>query len=106
MTQEPHTRRRFLVNAAATAAAATATASVVPRHVLGENQLPPSEMKNRNYKDVRTAAAVLGESQVNFRLGLARQRTRTYPLDSMDFIMMDLERRTTTTGTRTGARAT
>ena len=49
-------------------------------------------MRNRNYKDVRTATAVLGESQVNFRLGLARQRTRTYPLDSMDFIMMDLER--------------
>jgi len=49
-------------------------------------------MNNRNYKSVRTAAAVLGESQLKFRIGLARQRTQSYPLDSMDFIMMDLER--------------
>ncbi len=33
----------------------------------------------------------LSESQVRFRLELARQRTETYPLD-MDFIMIDLER--------------
>jgi len=46
----------------------------------------------RNYKNVRTAAAVLGESQLKFRLGLARQRTQLHPLDSMNFIMMDLER--------------
>ena len=31
-------------------------------------------------------------SQVDFRIGLARTRTASYPLDSMDFIMMDLER--------------
>ena len=49
-------------------------------------------MSTHNYRDVRTATAVLGKSQVDFRMGLARQRTRTYPLDSMDFIMMDLER--------------
>jgi hypothetical protein len=35
---------------------------------------------------------LLSRSQIKFRLGLARQRTRAYPLDSMDFIMMDLER--------------
>ncbi len=34
----------------------------------------------------------LAPSQLSFRLGLARTRTTTYPLDSMDFIMMDLER--------------
>lgn len=35
---------------------------------------------------------MLSESQIKFRIGLARQRTASYPLDSMDFIMMDLER--------------
>ncbi|MBM3240443.1 hypothetical protein FJZ31_29520 [Candidatus Poribacteria bacterium] len=44
------------------------------------------------YKQKTTALPDLGESQLRFRLGLVRQRTRTYPLDSMDFIMMDLER--------------
>ena len=45
-----------------------------------------------SYKDVTLSMPLLSRSQVKFRLGLARQRTRTYPLDSMDFIMMDLER--------------
>jgi len=31
-------------------------------------------------------------SQLAFRIGLARDRTTRYPLDSLDFIMMDLER--------------
>ena len=35
---------------------------------------------------------LLSESQLSFRIGLARTRTVSYPLDSMDFIMMDLER--------------
>jgi hypothetical protein len=34
----------------------------------------------------------LAPSQLSFRLGLARTRTSAYPMDSMDFIMMDLER--------------
>ena len=34
----------------------------------------------------------LAESQLAFRLGLARQRTASYPCDRMDFIMLDLER--------------
>lgn len=33
-----------------------------------------------------------GRSQLGFRIGLARTRTTVYPLDSMDFVMMDLER--------------
>jgi hypothetical protein len=44
------------------------------------------------YNGVGLARPQLGDSQWRFRLGLVRQRTRTYPLDSMDFIMMDLER--------------
>jgi len=34
----------------------------------------------------------LASSQLSFRIGLARKRTSSYPLDSMDFIMLDLER--------------
>ena len=34
----------------------------------------------------------LARSQLSFRIGLARTRTSSYPMDSMDFIMMDLER--------------
>ena len=34
----------------------------------------------------------LFDSQVSYRLDLARKRTTQYPLDSMDFILMDLER--------------
>ena len=45
-----------------------------------------------DYKKVTLSSPLLSPSQTKFRLGLVRQRTRTYPLDSMDFIMMDLER--------------
>lgn len=44
------------------------------------------------YKNLTLSSPLLSDSQIKFRLGLVRQRTRTYPLDSMDFIMMDLER--------------
>lgn len=44
------------------------------------------------YSNVVVSEPRLAESQIRFRLGLVRQRTRTYPLDSMDFVMMDLER--------------
>jgi hypothetical protein len=35
---------------------------------------------------------LLASSQLGFRLGLARTRMSSYPLDSLDFVMMDLER--------------
>ncbi len=44
------------------------------------------------YKNVTLSSPVLADSQLKFRLGLVRQRTRSYPLDSLDFIMIDLER--------------
>jgi len=34
----------------------------------------------------------LAPSQLSFRIGLARTRMASYPCDSMDFVMMDLER--------------
>jgi len=54
-----------------------------------------SEVKGRKMPTYRNAAVsrpVMADSQIRFRMGLVRQRTRSYPLDSMDFIMMDLER--------------
>jgi hypothetical protein len=44
------------------------------------------------FKNVTLSTPSLSPSQLKFRLGLVRQRTQAYPLDSMDFIMMDLER--------------
>lgn len=41
---------------------------------------------------VALSKPLLGDCQLAFRIGLARQRTASYPCDSMDFIMMDLER--------------
>ena len=35
---------------------------------------------------------LLYNSQLKFRLGLAKKRLEHYPLDTMDFVMMDLER--------------
>lgn len=35
---------------------------------------------------------LLFDSQLKFRLGLAKKRLESYPLDSMNFVMMDLER--------------
>jgi len=44
-------------------------------------------------KEVIFAKPVLNrESQLGFRIGLARKRSASYPLDSMNFIMIDLER--------------
>ncbi len=44
------------------------------------------------YKNAIVSEPRLEESQIKFRLGLVRHRTHSHPLDSMDFIMMDLER--------------
>jgi hypothetical protein len=41
---------------------------------------------------VALSQPVLAPCQLAFRIGLARQRTASYPCDSLDFIMMDLER--------------
>jgi len=54
----------------------------------------PTKAGDRVFQGGRMALSkpILSESQIQFRIGLARQRTASYPLDSMDFIMMDLER--------------
>jgi hypothetical protein len=41
---------------------------------------------------VAVSRPLLADSQLAFRIGLARRRTASYPCDSMGFILMDLER--------------
>ncbi len=41
---------------------------------------------------VSVSKPLLSPSQLSFRIGLARTRMSSYPCDSMDFVMMDLER--------------
>ncbi|MCY2989390.1 MAG: hypothetical protein NTY19_16170 [Planctomycetota bacterium] len=41
---------------------------------------------------VALSQPVLASCQLAFRIGLARQRTASYPCDSLNFIMLDLER--------------
>ena len=83
-------RREFL-GSAGFAALASSTSAAAPRPVADEavRSLAPRPL-------LRGTAALcrplLGPSQLGFRLGLARARTTTYPMDSLDFIMIDLER--------------
>ena len=49
------------------------------------------KVMNRN-KFASPSKPLLFHSQLKFRIGLARKRLSSYPLDKMDFIMMDLER--------------
>lgn len=46
----------------------------------------------RDCPDTIIGSPHLRDSQLSFRIGLARTRTAAYPLNSLDFIMMDLER--------------
>ena len=41
--------------------------------------------------NVIQAKPKLSDSQLKFRIGLARKRTAEYPMDNLDFILMDLE---------------
>lgn len=64
--------------AESSATASAAGRSLTPKMVLGGR--------------AAVSRPMLDASQLSFRIGLARTRTASYPLDSMDFIMMDLER--------------
>jgi hypothetical protein len=95
-------RREFLVKSAL-ASAAAGSATLAPH--IGSAAEPPQDKPADSPGGGRTlvppmllggtaamSKPLLAPSQLSFRLGLARTRTTTYPLDSMDFIMMDLER--------------
>ncbi len=79
-------RRTFLEGTASTAS------------VLATGALATGESRAREAAPTRKGDGVVFSrphvkgSQVDFRLGLARGRSASYPMDSMDFIMMDLER--------------
>lgn len=93
------TRRDFMKDVALAGTAAVSlqagaqniTASA--RSSTNQNGIP-KEAVDRVFQQGRLALSkpILSESQIQFRIGLARQRTTSYPLDSMEFIMMDLER--------------
>ncbi len=82
---DPLSRRDFLRESAFMSAAA-----------VGAMASPESSASLRPTWLLQGAASLckpsLAPSQLSFRIGLARTRTSSYPMDSMDFIMMDLER--------------
>lgn len=82
---DPLSRRDFLRESAFISAAA-----------VGAMASPESSGSLRPMWLLQGAASLcrtsLAPSQLSFRTGLARTRTNSYPMDSMDFIMMDLER--------------
>lgn len=96
------TRRNFLQRTAVVSTAASAAAPVwygcAPTNIgsglLTEASVPqrtliPTMLMNGT---VSVSKPLLAESQLSFRIGLARTRMSSYPCDSMDFILLDLER--------------
>lgn len=84
-------RRQFL-GAAGKVGLGFAAASVVkarPSSPENNRSLQPKMLLNGT---ASLCKPTLAPSQLSFRIGLARTRTSAYPMDSMDFIMMDLER--------------
>lgn len=88
----PFSRRGFLQRSAVTAAAVGGWMSLQPRGRVEAAET--GTRRNGTFLDGKAVLSqpVLGEGQLEFRIGLARQRTASYPCDSMDFILMDLER--------------
>ncbi len=96
------TRRNFLHKTAVAGTAATATIPAISgcahtksgpdpsaRISAMQRTLIPTMLLNGT---VSFCKPLLAESQLSFRLGLARTRMSSYPCDSMDFILIDIER--------------
>ena len=97
------TRRNFLQQSALIGASAAGAACMAENARAADSSpaaLAPSPKDERRSLTPRmllggTAALCrpsLSASQLSFRLALARTRTASYPLNSMDFVLMDLER--------------
>ena len=87
----PLDRREFF-GTASKVAFGLATAGVVTAQPAASSEgrsLPPASLLKGSVALCRPS---LGPSQLSFRIGLARARTNAYPMDTLDFIMMDLER--------------
>ena len=88
-------RREFLQKSAlASAVAAGTTAIAADASRAAESPAPCRSLTPKLL--LRGTAALckplLAASQLSFRIGLARTRTASYPMDSLDFVMIDLER--------------
>ncbi|NLP10424.1 hypothetical protein GX408_08520, partial [bacterium] len=86
--------RQTTATGAATACLSTASAaarSTTPAQTTIQEirSLTPHLLLNGT---VAVSRPLLAPSQLSFRIGLARTRMASYPCDSMDFVMMDLER--------------
>ena len=89
-------RRDFLRRSTVVGASIAGT-TTVQRGLYGAADRPLASARSRSPTLLLGGTATLSEpslapSQLSFRLGLARTRTAAYPMDSMDFILMDLER--------------
>ena len=100
-TSHQVSRRAFLRNSAIISATGALVPSVVDTAAAEPTSAKPVTVKpkGRTLETkmlLKNKAALskpsLGPSQLAFRIGLTRGRTAAYPMDSMDFIMMDLER--------------
>ena len=94
-------RRKFIQKSAlmggATGAAAILPAITPVAAITGCSRTSGGELRSLVPKmllngTVSVSKPILSPSQLSFRIGLARQRMSSYPCDSMDFVMMDLER--------------
>ena len=94
-------RKSALMSAAAGGAAVGGAVSMSP--VIGRTEEPtrtgtsPTSLRSLTPKLMLKGTAALSKpllapSQLSHRIGLARTRAASYPLDRMDFIMIDLER--------------
>jgi len=84
-------RRQFIQSAGAVAMGFAAAGWAKAQTTASANHggLKPKPLWNGK---VSLGQPSLAPSQLSFRLGLARTRSSAYPMDSMDFILMDLER--------------
>lgn len=89
-------RRHFLQRGSLAVAAGTLLRSVIAVADTTDRPVPSHKAPPAGMLLNGTAALCRPQlepsSQLSFRLGLALKRTAAYPLDSLDFILMDLER--------------
>ena len=87
-----NTSRRQFLGTAGKATLGLAAASVARAQTASVEENTSRPPKRLPKGTAALCKPSLAPSQLSFRIGLARTRTAAYPLDSMDFIMMDLER--------------
>lgn len=91
--------RRSFIQRSAFLGTATGVATIFPAFTVSEHKNKVSLSDNRSLipkmlmnGTVSISKPLLAPSQLSFRIGLARTRMSSYPCNSMDLIMMDVER--------------